>query len=432
MRERPNVLIVHTHDTGRMVGGYPHGMATPNIARLAADGVRFQQCFCSAPQCSPSRASLLTGQMPHTHGLIGLTHRGFALHDHAPTLPKLLGAAGYQTLLFGFQHEHRDASQLGYQRVIAGEPRRHHCDDVAAQATAYLADSPAQPFFAQVGFSQTHRVFSTSGEAPLDGVRVPPYLPDNGVTRRDFRDFQVDLDLADAAVGRILDALDEAGLADDTLVIYTTDHGVAFPGAKGTLFDPGVGIASVWRGPGDFAAGRDVDALVSNIDVLPTLCELCGVDVPAEVQGTSLLPLLRGTAEQVHDEVYLEMTYHAGYDPMRGVRTTARKYIRSYEYRPYWFGPNVDDGLSKQLLKDGWQFAQTRPRELLFDLMLDSNETHNVARDPAYAADLEDLRSRVDRFMAATNDPMQTGCYPLPAGAIVTPPTNFQPPEKPE
>jgi len=415
-----------------MVGGYPYGMATPNIERLAADGVRFQQCFCSAPQCSPSRASLLTGQMPHTHGLIGLTHRGFELHQHAPTLPRLLGAAGYQTLLFGFQHEAKDAHALGYQQVVAGEPRKYHCDDVAAKAMAFLGSSPSQPFFAQIGFSQTHRVFSKSGDAPLDDVKVPPYLPDNGVTRRDFRDFQVDLDLVDAAVGRILDTLDDAGLADDTLVIYTTDHGVAFPGAKGTLFDPGVGIASVWRGPGDFAAGRDVDALLSNIDVLPTICELCGVGVPDEVQGTSLLPLLRDTADQVHDEIFLEMTYHAGYDPMRGVRTTTRKYIRSYEYRPYWFGPNVDDGLSKQLLKDGWQFQQMRPRELLFDLTLDPNETHNVARDPAYAADLEDLRGRVDTFMAETDDAMATGSYPLPAGAIVTPPTNFQPPEKPE
>lgn len=433
MAGRPNILFIITHDTGRHIGGYGRGVSTPQLERLAADGVRFQNCFCTAPQCSPSRASAITGQLPHSHGLIGLAHRGFRLRPGVATTPKLLGAAGYQTVLFGEQHESTDPVGItGYQRHVKGEPHPIRCEDVTRKVVEFLADAPSQPFFASVGFFETHRVFTPSGEAPTDQVVVPPYLPDDPATRRDFADFNGDLARVDACVGQILDALDHAGLADNTLVVYTTDHGVAFPGAKGTLLDPGLGIAAVFRGPGGFAGGRDLAALISNIDYLPTFCELAGVPIPAEVQGRSLVPLAAGEVASLHDEVYCELTYHAAYDPMRGVRTREHKYIRSYEYRPYWFPPNVDDGYSKRLLAQNWQFREPRPRELLFDLTCDPNEQTNVARDPAYADVLADLRQRVDRHMAATDDPLSGGVVGVPPGAVVTPPTNWNPEEAPE
>ena len=116
----PNVVIVITHDTGRHLGAYGRAVATPNLDRLADEGVLFEQAFCTAPQCSPSRASLLTGLVPHRHGLIGLAHRGFRLQPAAlrRTLPRLLGGAGYRTHLFGFQHEAADPRDLGYQQVV--------------------------------------------------------------------------------------------------------------------------------------------------------------------------------------------------------------------------------------------------------------------------------------------------------------------------
>ncbi|MER3406700.1 MAG: sulfatase, partial [Chloroflexota bacterium] len=124
---------------------------------------------------------------------------------------------------------------------------------------------------------------------------------------------------------------DRTGLAERTLLLFTTDHGIAFPGAKATLFDPGIEIALIARGPGGFAGGKSVDAMVSNADIMPALLELCGVPVPPGVQGTSLLPLVRGEVERLHGELFVELTYHAAYDPMRGVRTERYKYIRSYE-----------------------------------------------------------------------------------------------------
>ncbi|MCC7493134.1 MAG: sulfatase [Fimbriimonadaceae bacterium] len=429
MSARPNILFIITHDTGRHVGGYGLGVQTPQIDRLAAAGVRFQQCFCSAPQCSPSRCSAITGLAPHNHGEIGLTHRGFRLRPGVATTPQLLAAAGYQTRLFGVQHESPDpVGETGYQHWTKG----HQIEAVAADVADWLGSGPQQPFFASVGSFETHRVFPSSGDTPLDEVYVPPYLPDTPETRRDFADFNGELAKVDRAVGTILDALEAAGLDENTLVVYTTDHGVAFPGAKGTLFDPGIGIACVMRGPGGFRGGQEIAALVSNIDYLPTFCDLAGVPVPAEVQGRSLRPLVTGEATALRDEVFVEMTYHAAYDPLRGVRTRTHKYIRSYEYRPYWFGPNVDDGRSKQYLANGWQFATPRPRELLFDLTVDPWEQANLARDPAHAAALTELRAKLDRYLDETGDMIVKGSYDQPPGTVVTPATNWQPPEAPE
>lgn len=432
MAERPNILFVITHDTGRHIGGYGLGASTPNLERLASEGVRFDQMFCSAPQCSPSRASALTGLMPHNHGLVGLTHRGFRLND-VPTTPKLLTPAGYDTWLFGFQHESPNPGpELGYAHVVPGEPQKYDCDCVTDKLLEFLDTRPQTPYFASVGFSQTHRKFSNSGDAPLDDVHVPPYLPDNAMTRRDYCDLLVDVAKVDHSVGRIMETLERTGQADNTLLIYTTDHGVAFPGAKGTLFDPGLGIACIARGPGGFNGGQVIESLTSNVDFVPTFCALAGIDAPTPCDGRSLLPLVSGRPHEVRDEVFCELTYHAGYDPMRGIRTDRYKYLRSYEYRPYWFGPNVDDGYSKQLMKDSWQFHDARPRDLLFDLHLDPNETLNLATDPAHACVLSELEERLDAYLEESSDPLRQGTYPLPAGAVVTPATNFQPPEKPE
>ena len=271
----PNIVIVITHDTGRHLGTYGRRVATPSLDRLAAEGVLFEQAFCPAPQCSPSRASLLTGLMPHRHGLIGLAHRGFRLHPDAlqRTLPRLLGDAGYRTHLFGFQHEAADPHELGYQQVVQPPPtgsRPHLCRDVAPAAAEILASRPKEPFFAMVGFEETHRPFEPT-DTSLDDIQVLDFLPDTPVVRRDIADLEEAVRQADAAIGQLLTALDRSGLADRTLFIYTTDHGIAFPGAKGTLFDPGIEIGLVARGPGGFSGGRRLPGLASNVDLFPTI-----------------------------------------------------------------------------------------------------------------------------------------------------------------
>ena len=422
--KRPNILIIITHDTGRHLGCYGRKVETPNLNRLADEGVIFTNFFCTAPQCSPSRASLLTGRYPHNHGLIGLTHRGFHLNKDEPLLPALLADAGYSTYLFGFQHESSNPYSLGYQKVF--KAKSNSCLNVTPLVLDFLAKEPKEPFFAMIGFSETHRPFP-GYEGPVDDVEGFPYLPDIEDIRRDIASLNILVRRVDEKVGEILRAVDDAGLRDDTLIVFTTDHGVAFPGAKATLFDPGIEISMLMRGPGGFEGGKRIDALLSNLDFAPTILDLCGIPIPTKMQGKSMLPVIRGEADRLNDWIFVEQTYHAAYDPIRGVRTERFKYIRSFEKRPFWFPPNVDGGLSKEVARRLGYFSKPRPSEMLFDLQEDPTERKNLVSDPRYADVLKRVRSILEDWMRRTADPLLHGYVPPPPGAIVTPPESYTP-----
>jgi arylsulfatase A-like enzyme len=179
--------------------------------------------------------------------------------------------------------------------------------------------------------------------------------------------------------------------------------------------------------PGEAPAGRRIRAMVSNIDILPTLLEMCEQPIPNGVQGMSLIPLVLGETDRVREHLYVEQTFHAAYDPVRGVRTEHYKYIRSFETRPYSFPPNVDPGPTKDLLRDGGYFERPRPAELLFDLAQDPLEQRNLADDPAHANVLADLRELVMRKMREDDDLLLHGPAPVPPGAYVTPGNSYEP-----
>jgi N-sulfoglucosamine sulfohydrolase len=221
----------------------------------------------------------------------------------------------------------------------------------------------------------------------------------------------------DQGVGSVLNALDEHDLADDTLVILTTDHGLAFPGAKGTLYDRGIGVLMIMRGPGGAHGGRVSNALVSHIDLFPTICELAGTEPPARLQGRSLLPVMRREVEDVNDAIFAELTYHAAYEPIRAVRTKRWKYIRRFADRLKPVLANVDDSPTKDLLiAEGWADVEL-PREALHDLRFDPVEAHNLIDAPHCAEIAEELRRRLDEWMRATDDPLLDGPVPAPEGA---------------
>jgi len=318
---RPNILYIHSHDTGRYVQPYGHAVPTPNIQRLAEEGVLFRRAFCAAPTCSASRAAMLTGQSAHSSGMIGLAHRGFRLDDYGQHVVHTLRAAGYGTTLAGVQHEAPEAAMIGYDEILRGS-------DPAESAARFLAGAAGEgePFFLSVGFVMTHRAFPSPASGDERFVLPPPPLPDTPETRRDMAAFIASARLLDAAIGRVLGALDASGRAADTLVICTTDHGIAFPGMKCNLTDHGIGVMLILRWPGGFAGGRGCDALVSQIDLFPTICDIIGVEHPPWLQGRSILPVLRGEREKVNDEVYADVTYHAAYEPQRAVRTGRWKY----------------------------------------------------------------------------------------------------------
>ena len=414
-RELPNILYLHSHDTGRCVQPYGHQVPTPNIQRLADQGLLFRQAFAAAPVCSGSRAALLTGEWSHMNGMLGLAHRGHRLVNYDHHLVHTLRAAGYWSALVGEQHVASDPAELGYDHVV--EIDSHRANAVAPATAALLDAAPDRPFFLSVGFFETHREYfePTSVRDALYSL-PPPNLPDTPETRRDMAAFKASARSLDQGVGAVLEALDETGRADDTLVILTTDHGLAFPGAKATLTDRGLGVLLILRGAGGFHGGRVSDALVSQLDLFPTICELAGLDRPPWLQGRSLLPLLRREADEVNDAVFGEITFHAAYDPQRALRTKRFKYIRRFDDRhdrPVL--PNVDDSPSKDLLVEhGWA-ERPIPHEQLYDLLFDPNEAANLAGDPEYAGVLADLRERLRRWMAETRDPLLDGpIAPLP------------------
>jgi arylsulfatase A-like enzyme len=429
MSERlPNIVLVHSHDTGRYVQPYGHQVVTPNIQRLADQGLLFRQAFAASPMCSPSRAALLTGRWPHSNGMFGLAHRGFELTDPTQHIIHTLRDAGYFTAMVGEQHVSGDPEDLGYDLVIDADTS--HAHDVAPAAVALVRDRPPEPFFLSVGFFETHRdYFEPTSVRDMLYSAPPANLPDSPVTRRDMASFKQSARALDHGVGAVLSVLDEMELADDTIVILTTDHGIPFPGAKATLSDRGLGVLLIVRGPYGFHGGRVNDALVSQIDIFPTICELIGIDAPEHLQGRSLVPAVRGHARDVNDAVYGELTYHAAYDPQRAIRTRRHKYVRRWGDRDLPVLPNIDDSPSKDLLLQHGYAEIPRPREELYDLLFDPNEAHNLAGSPDHADVIAALRDRLETWMQTTDDPLLAGFVPAPEGAEINDPAGVSPSE---
>jgi len=423
-----NVVYLHSHDSGRYLQPYGHSVPTPNLHKLATEGVLFRRAFSAAPTCSPSRASLLTGQCPHRNGMLGLAHRGFSMSDYRRHILYTLRDAGYTSVLAGLQHIAAKPETIGYDEML--RPKSNRAADVAPAAAKFLDRRPAKPFFLDVGFFETHREYPKPGPEDDPRYTYPPApIPDTPPGRLDFASYRASARLLDRGVGTVLEALERNGLADNTLVISTTDHGIAFPRMKCNLTDVGFGVSLILRGPGALRGGKVVDAMVSHLDLFPTVCELTGAKAPAWLEGRSLMPLLRGESTEIHDEIFAEVNYHASYEPQRAVRTQRYKYIRRYGDRTAPVLPNCDDGPSKSVwLEAGWR-QQSVPHEQLYDLIFDPNEQNNLAPDSKSSSLLADMRSRMDRWMTRTDDPLLKGPVPMPPGAKVNPVDQTSPQE---
>ncbi|RXS98197.1 twin-arginine translocation signal domain-containing protein [Silvibacterium dinghuense] len=431
---RPNIVYLHSHDTGRYLKPYGYDVPTPHIQRLADEGTLFRRAFSVAPTCSPSRAGLLTGLYPHNSGMLGLAHRGFSLHDYRQHIVHTLHTAGYQTVLAGIQHVAKAPETIGYDRIL---PRpmteaNHHGTSatvVAPAAAAFLDSRPSVPFFLDVGFFETHREYPDATAEDRADFQAPPRpIPDAPETREDFARYRASARILDEGVRQVFEALERNGQLENTLIISTTDHGISFPRMKCNLTDDGWGVSLILRGPG-ISRGRVQDAMVSQIDIFPTLCEYLDIAAPAWLQGKSLMPLLAGSATAVHEEIFAEVNYHAAYEPVRAVRTECWKYIRRFGNKTTPVLPNCDDGLSKTLwLKAGWANHHL-PQESLYDLTFDPTEHDNLASDSAYVQILDEMRGRLHHWMLATKDPLLQGAVAAPPGAVVNDPDGISPNE---
>ncbi len=436
--QRPaNILMVHCHDLGQYLHCYGvRTVQTPNLDRLAAEGVRFSRSFCPNPGCSPSRASIFTGRWPHSNGVMGLCHANFAwdLNPDERHLAQILHDAGYTTTAVGIIHEtHSGYQRCGYERHL-GPARATMATDAAIRVLRQYAVKREKPFFMSVGFIEPHRLRYPNPDWPCAtpndssfpgpglesddslGVEVPGFLADTEGTRRELAGLQGAIRHVDSQVGRLLAALKEVGLESETLVVFTTDHGVAMPRAKCGLYEPGIQVALILRLPGrkGWYGGIVHDEMITNVDYLPTILEVAGVPIPANVQGRSFAPLLDGRPYEPRQEIFSELTYHDYYDPRRAVRTETHKLIVNFTTAPAFMDPSQSWRPQSDVVVPQNPAAAYHPDVELYDLTKDPWEQVDVAKKEEYAAVRKDLLKRLYAHLVATDDPILKGAVTSP------------------
>ena len=393
-----DVVLMTTHDIGRHLHCYGvKSVMSPHLDALAGAGVRFDMAFATAPQCSPSRASLATGLYPHNNGVMGLAHRGFDWDLTVPHAAAVFAGAGFASYLFGGQHVTQHPDHLGFERIHPTEA----IDEV-------IASQPSdRRLYLEINFDETHRPYPPAGQPPA-GLVIPGYLPDGPEAVEEMTAVEQTITAMDRAVGRVLDTLERAGRAANALVVFTTDHGLAMPRAKCTLYDPGLEVALIVRRPGG-GIGRGVASsdLVSNIDVLPTLLESCGIPISANVQGRSLFGAGR-------ESVFAEKTFHSYYDPMRCVRTRRHKLIRNFETA---FAVEVPGDIQQGAIfrANPGRYSTDRPSAVeLYDLEADPLEQRNLAGHDSMRDVEHELSAALWDWMKETDDPLLDGPVPSP------------------
>lgn len=439
----PNILLVIADDWS-----FPHAgiygdpvVKTPHFDRIAREGVLFTNAYCATPSCTPSRAALLTGQYPHR------LQEGASLHGFLPrkfpNYTSLLDSAGYAVGMErkGWGPGNHEAG--GYAHNPAGK--------AYPSFREFFASVPAgKPFCFWFGSQDPHRAYEkgTGQKSGMDPakVRVPGWLPDTPEVRRDILDYYFEIERLDRDLGDMLQILENAGQLDNTLIVVTSDNGMPFPRAKANLYDSGTRMPLAIRWKGKIPGKRVVDAFVNLVDLAPTFLEAAGRQVPKDMSGASLLPLLTGKGKyEERKMVFTERERHAyvrkdnlGY-PSRAVRTEDFLYIRNF--RPdRWPGgdpehvfsvgtfgdtdasptkevvlhnrnlrPNPPEGGNETPTRSFFELAYgKRPATELYDLAADPFQLNNLAQDPKYSKKLKELDRALTGWMTQTDDPRAT------------------------
>lgn len=409
---RPNVLWIVADDMGAEIGAFGDPLArTPNLDRLAAEGVRYPNAFATSGVCAPSRASLMTGMYATS---IGAHHMRSITGGYQPVPPpavktftEYLRAAGYYTSSTG---------KLDYQFTGAfdGAPLTNW-DEPNGD---WSGRAPGQPFFAHVTIFDTHesRLFgSRPTQTDPDAVVVPPYYPDTPTVRRDLARHYDNVASLDGKVGQLLDRLDAEGLAEDTIVFFFPDNGRGLPRDKRWVYDGGIHLPLIVRWPAHLAPGSVDPRLVSFVDFAPTVLALAGARVPDHMPGRAFLgpraqppPEFVFAAEDRNDEAP---------DRIRAVRDRRFKYIRNYQPETPYGQPIVFRdalGTMKEIVRlydagllvppADWFYRATKPVEELYDMVDDPYEVENLADHPEHRARLQRMRAAHDRWVIDTGD----------------------------
>ena len=420
-----NVLLLIADDWSPLAGCYGSPVIqTPNVDALSVRATRFTNAFCTTPSCAASRANILTGHYSHTHGQYGHCHgiHNFHTGGHMPSITKTLTDAGYAAGIIGKMHVQPESVYPWTHDFQNVEGSSRNPKGMADRAREFFERVGDRPFYLHMGFSDPHRDFgnrrphSEHEETRYDpaNVPVPDFLPDHPDVRAELAEYYQSISRLDAGFGRAIQALEEAGRADDTTIIVMSDHGMPFPGAKGSSFDSGHRCPLLIARPG--GAEIESDALVNWSNIAPTVFDLCGVDPPDGLPEQSMVPILDEAHPDGWDETFFSHTFHevTNYYPYRALRGRKYKYVRTLYPElttplpsdlwrsPTWQaieGEGLDMGkrsTAKFLHQDG---------EALFDVENDPVESKNLIDDPSVAEVVEEMRGKVRRFRVETKDP---------------------------
>jgi N-sulfoglucosamine sulfohydrolase len=430
--EKPNILLLVSEDNGPQLGCYGDTSAcTPRLDQLAMEGVRFSKAFVPYSVCSPSRAAFLTGLHPQQNGQIGLATHGFSMTEKFASLPSLLIGAGYRTGIIGKLHVNpASAFPFGFKRFSGSNFSRRRVPEFAAAAREFFRADKV-PFFLAVNFPDAH--------FPLipqqDGLPVNPSTAEDVQTlsfvgvdsprlRQATADYYSCMARLDAGVGMVLDELKEAGLAENTLVIYIGDHGAQFSRGKTSCYDAGLRVPFLVRWPGHVKTGLVRDELVSTLDILPTVCEAIGVEIPPHRTGRNLEPLFNdGKIGDWRTHVFAMGTgsapvlgwlqfavrgerYKLIINPQSGAENrSARAYLEQHNQH-FIAGTNQTEvSTGTELVKSGYATWLRPPKLELYDLRADPNEWNNLAASEDHAVVRKDLLQELKFFRKSIADP---------------------------
>lgn len=438
-----NVLYIHTHDTGRVLSSYGYQVATPNYQAISEDSLLFQNAHSVAPTCSPSRSSLMTGTYPHQNGMLGLAQRGFSINKEEH-LTHLLKKNGFHNVLAGVQHEvgyyldHELAVEtFDYDENLTASTKNYSEADLvywdqknANNICQWLNKWESnKPFFISYGMHATHREFPTEidGIFQSDYAQPPLHIFNNPENRTDYARFKTSLKMADDNLGQIISHLKQNNLYEETIIILSTDHGLPYPFHKCNLTDRGTGVFLTIRVPKSKQIKNSFDGLISQIDIIPTLCDLLEIDKPNYLEGKSFAHLFQGETDEINNELFAEVNFHTSYEPMRSVRTKRFKYIKYFDetYHKINFS-NIDASPYKEFLNQHQLDQQHKEPEYLFDLYYDPTEQNNLANKQDYQLTLEEMRDKLYQFMSQTDDPLLNGPIPIQKGWKVNQPNAYQ------
>ena len=389
---QPNILLITADDLGCQLSCYGETrFSTPRLDALAAQGARFENFYVAQSSCSSSRAALLTGRWPHQNGQIGLAHLGFQMHPGQPTLPALLKAAGYRTGIIGKLHV-EPAADFPWDWMSSAKVAAKPTQDVkwvAEQSRAFFtsAREAKQPFFYYVNFFDPHGPYTPEVDQiagiPETPVRpqdvTEPYplrAPTEAAQKRVTATIINTIRRVDAGVGLLLDELQSAGFAANTLVVFLGDNGLPVVRGKTWSYEPGVRVPLLMRGLGIEPGSVRTD-LASAVDLMPTILRAVGVAVPESVAGQTLLP------DAAREFLFTEMNFH---EPQI---LRVQRSVRNERFK---------------LLLNLTPAPDQAPVEL-FDLRADPGETKNLASEPTCADVRRQLEAALQTWREKTHDP---------------------------